>query len=266
MLLSFVSIFVVIFGLLVGSFLNVVIYRLKVKKTVVRGRSFCPHCQHTLRLIDLIPLFSFIFQKGRCRYCNKKISWQYPLVELVTATTFLLVFFKFPIANVYLSEGSEYGTLLAGYLVFTAVLIIIFTYDLKHYLIPDRIVLPATILALAFSWINPNVDWLPALIGSVMVGGFFALIIFLTKGKGMGWGDVKLGLFVGALLGWQVSLLALLIAFVSGSIVGVGLILAKKKGWKSQVPFGTFLTVATFICLLWGEEIVQWYVGMLELG
>ncbi|MFH2105159.1 MAG: prepilin peptidase [Parcubacteria group bacterium] len=262
----FPSIFIIIFGLLVGSFLNVVIYRLKIKKTVVRGRSFCPHCQHVLQLIDLVPLFSFIFQKGHCRYCNKKISWQYPLVELTTAITFLLVFLKFPITNVYLSAGSEYGALLAGYLVFTAVLIIIFTYDLKHYLIPDRIVLPGTVLALVFSFLNPNVNWLQALIGSVIVGGFFALIIFLTKGKGMGWGDVKLGLLIGALLGWQVSLLALLIAFVGGSIIGIGLIVTQRKKWKSQVPFGTFLTVATFICLLWGIEIVQWYVGMLALG
>lgn len=266
MLNIILTIFVVALGLFVGSFLNVVIYRLKINKSVVRGRSFCPLCKHSLRLIDLIPLFSFIIQRGRCRYCAKKISWQYPLVELATAAVFWLVFLKLSSSNINFDEGELLGALFAGYLVFAATLIVIFTYDLKYYLIPDRIVVPGTILALIFSLINPNVEWWEALLGSVMVSGFFALIILITRGKGMGWGDAKLGLLLGALLGWQVSLLTLLIAFVGGSLVGIGLILAKKKGWKSQVPFGTFLTVATFIGMLWGQEILQWYLKMLELG
>jgi len=263
-------IIVVVFGLIIGSFLNAVIYRLKIKKSVVRGRSFCPRCRHDLKFIDLVPLFSFIAQKGRCRYCNKKISWQYPLVELATTLAFLLICLKFQSFDLLTSTTSQIlltsnWPLVVCYWIFTALLIIIFTYDLKHYLIPDRVVLPATVLALAFSFFSPSVNWLQALIGSALVGGFFALIIFFTKGKGMGWGDVKLGLFLGALLGWPVSLLALFIAFVGGSLVGIGLIIAKQKKWKSQVPFGTFLTVATFICLLWGQEIVSWYLSMLNI-
>lgn len=268
-MLIIIPILVAIFGLVIGSFLNVVIYRLKAKKSVVRGRSFCPHCQKTLKFADLIPLFSFICQKGKCRYCNQKISWQYPLVEFFTALTFLLVYLKFQPLDFF--SGGELRfplfydlALVICYWLFAALLIIIFAYDLKHYLIPDRIVWPGAILALLFSFLNPNVDWLQALIGSAIVSGFFALIILLTKGKGMGWGDVKLGLFIGALLGWQVSLLALFIAFVGGSLVGIGLIIAKKKKLKSQVPFGTFLTASAFICMLWGVEIVRWYLGMLE--
>jgi len=275
-----------ILGLVIGSFLNVVIYRLKAGGSVVTGRSYCPQCKKTLRLPDLIPLISFIIQKGKCRYCQQKISWQYPLVELFTVTAFLLVYLTFQTTNIFnndnfltsifnfptLSNGNllilnvSFWLSFISYFVFTAFLIVIFTYDLKHYLISDKIVIPGAVLAFLFSFINPNVSWLESLIGAVGISGFFALIIFLTRGKGMGWGDVKLGLFMGALLGWQVSLVALFIAFVSGSLVGIFLILFKKKKWKSQVPFGTFLTVSTFICMLWGREIVEWYLGMLQLG
>ena len=281
----FIAIFIIVIGLIIGSFLNVVIYRLKAGGSVVKGRSYCPRCKKTLRLPDLIPLFSFIIQRGKCRYCQQKISWQYPLVELFTVTAFLLVFLTYQttdffsgdnfLSSILNSQPITDSTLLIGYIsfwllyigyfVFTAFLIVIFTYDLKHYLISDKVVIPGAILAFLFSFISLRVNWIESLIGAVVVSGFFALIIFITRSKGMGWGDVKLGLFVGALLGWQVSLLALLIAFVGGSLVSIALILFKKKKWKSQVPFGTFLTVSAFICMLWGQEIVEWYLGMINL-
>jgi len=285
MITIFIAIF--IFGLVIGSFLNVVIYRLKAGGSIVKGRSHCPRCKKTLQLPDLIPLFSFIIQKGKCRYCQQKISWKYPLVELFTAIAFLLVFLTYQATDFFSGDSSLSSVfnlnlrtipdstllifsasswlLFIGYFVFTAFLIVIFTYDLKHYLISDKVIIPGVILAFLFSFISPRVNWIEALIGAIMVSGFFALIIFLTRGKGMGWGDAKLGLFIGALLGWQVSLSMLFIAFVSGSLVGIALILFKQKKWKSQVPFGTFLTVSTFICMLWGQKIVEWYLGMINL-
>jgi len=269
-----IIIFIFIFGLLIGSFLNVVIYRLRAGGSVIKGRSYCPQCKKTLHFFDLLPLFSFFIQRGHCRYCQQKISWQYPLVELTTALLFLIVYHKFllsytlPYDKLLITNYQLLFTnliLIIGYWVFTCFLIIIFAYDFKHYLIADKVVIPGAILAFLFSFINPEVDWWASLIGATLISGFFALLIFITKGKGMGWGDVKLGLLVGALLGWQVSLLALLIAFVSGSLVGIILIIAKKKRWHSPVPFGTFLTVSAFICMLWGEKIIRWYLEMWQL-
>jgi prepilin signal peptidase PulO-like enzyme (type II secretory pathway) len=223
---------------------------------------------------DLLPILSFIFLRGRCRYCQRKISWQYPLVELITALAFVLVYLKFSLViapatmtlpNFNLSSLTNFSPwiLIGSGWIFSALLIVVFAYDYKYSLIPDQIVIPGTILALLFSLFQPDVAVINSLFGSAMVSGFFALLIFITKGKGMGWGDVKLGFFIGALLGWQISLLMLFIAFVSGSLVGIALIIAKKKKWQSQVPFGTFLATSTFICMLWGQEIVQWYLNML---
>jgi len=234
--------FLVIFlsGLAVGSFLNCIIYRLKTDQSFLRGRSFCPHCQHTLSWLDLIPVFSFFILKGRCRYCQKKISWQYPLVEIATGLLFLLIGnFQLPIFNFIIAP----------------LLIIIFVYDLKHYIIPDKIIYPAVIIAAIFNFTN----WLSAL-GAAL---FFLVIVLVSRGKWMGVGDVKLGFLMGLALGFPNILVALFLAFMMGAIIGIGLIIASKKTLKSEVPFGPFLVAATFIAWFYGQRIVNWYINFL---
>jgi len=214
-------IFLFFLGICVGSFLNVIIFRLE-KKEKITGRSYCDSCKKKIKFYDLVPLLSFLLLRGKCRYCNQKIKSEYFLVELATGLLFVL--FGFNIL-----------------LFFIAVLIIIFVYDFKHYLIPDIILTPAILLALIFF----SQNWFAALIAS----GFFAFLVLISKETWMGWGDVKLAVLMGLLLGWPNILLALFISFVFGAICGIILIAIKSKTIKSQMPFGPFLVGATIICL-----------------
>jgi prepilin signal peptidase PulO-like enzyme (type II secretory pathway) len=276
-------IFVFIFGLCIGSFLNAVIYRLEENKNL-KGRSFCPHCKHTLFWIDLFPIFSFLFLGGKCRYCHKKISIQYPLVEISTGLIFLLILNRF---NVIPSLTGNLGTpqtlwipAFAGMTIFlsflfyiASALIIIFVYDFKHYIIPDKVLFPAIVITFLFRLFG--ILWIPAFAGmtgdkvatltnyffAILVGaGFFFLIWLVSKGKWMGFGDVKLAVLMGILLGLPNVLVALFLAFFFGAIIGVMLMIYGKKGLKSEIPFGPFLISGTFIALFWGEQIVQWYL------
>jgi prepilin signal peptidase PulO-like enzyme (type II secretory pathway) len=142
-------------------------------------------------------------------------------------------------------------------------LIIIFVYDLKYLLIPDKVVWPGFVLALLFSLINTKVTFWQSILGAALLGGFFLVLILVSRERWMGWGDAKLGLFIGALLGWKVAIFTLFLAFVVGAVIGVVLVAAERKEWKSKVPFGTFMSVSTFVAILWGEEIVGWYLGVL---
>ncbi|MFH1392594.1 MAG: prepilin peptidase [bacterium] len=217
-----IKIFLFILGICVGSFLNVIIGWLEQKRKNIFGRSFCDTCKKKLKFYDLIPVLSFLLLRGRCRYCQTKIKLEYLFVELATGILFVL---------------SGFNILL----VFIAALIIIFVYDLKHYLIPEIIILPAIILAGIFFWQN----WLAMLIAS----GFFAFLVLISHETWMGWGDVKLAVLMGLLLGWPNILLALFASFLFGAIIGVMLIVFNKKTMKSQIPFGPFLVGATIICL-----------------
>lgn len=241
-----------ILGLLVGSFLNCLIYRLEQNQSFLRGRSFCPECKKKLGFWDLIPIFSFLFLKGRCRYCRKKISWQYPLVELSTAFAFLLVSFSFP---GYFS--------LAYHLAISSFLIVIFVYDLKHYLILDKVIYPAIAFSSVFL-LAGGLRIFPFILSALGTAFFFWLIILVSRGKWLGWGDVKLAFFMGLLLGWPKIILALFLANLLGAIIGLGLIAFKRKSLKSAVPFGPFLALGTFVTLLWGERIISWYLSFLN--
>ncbi len=225
-------IFIFLLGLAVGSFLNVVICRLETKEPIITGRSHCPKCGAVLKWFDLIPILSFLLQRGRCRYCNKKISFQYPAVELTTGLLFLIISDWFNI-------------------VIACFLIIIFVYDLKHYLIPDKIIFPAIFLALIFNWSN--------ILSAVLASGFFLSLVLISQGKWMGLGDVKLAALMGLILGWPNICLALFLAFMSGAIVGVGLIIAGKKTIKSKIPFGPFLSASTVLAIIFGEKLVNLY-------
>jgi len=244
-------ILIFIFGLVVGSFLNCLIYRLEVGEGFLKGRSFCPYCRHILSWQDLIPLLSFLILRGKCRYCQKSISWQYPLVEIATGLLFLSIFnFQFSIFN----------------LIIACFLIIIFVYDLKHYIIPDKIIYPAIVIVLIYNFLRSDLlgrsDLLLSAFGAAT---FFLAIVLVSRGKWLGIGDIKLAFLMGLFLGFPNILVALFLAFSIGAIIGLGLIVSGKKTLKSEVPFGPFLVTGTFIALFFGGQIIHWYLNLFNL-
>ncbi len=256
-----------IFGAFIGSFLNCVIYRLENKQSFLKGRSFCPECKHKLYFFDLIPIFSFIFLKGKCRYCGKKISIQYPLVEIITGLLFLLILnfqfgdSEFLILNVLTSIRFLY------LLIASSLLIIVFIYDLKHYIIPDKVIYPLIGITffyqLIYNFQAIDFNFWSFLLSAFGAASFFFFIWLFSKGKCMGFGDVNLAFFMGLFLGWPNILVALFSAFLIGAIIGIGLIILGKKKLKSQVPFGPFLIIGTFIALFWGQNLINWYLNFL---
>ena len=241
-----------IFGTIIGSFLNCVIYRLHSGQSFFSGRSFCPHCKQRLSWLDLIPILSFLVLKGKCRYCQKLISFQYPLVELATGLLFLLIF-NFQFSNLFF------------FFLISCFLIIIFVYDLKHYLIPDKIIYPAIAITLFYQIIfNFQTSvFLISILSAVGASGFFLAIVLVSRGRWMGVGDIKLAFLMGLFLSFPNILVALFLAFLIGAIIGIGLISARRKTLKSEVPFGPFLVTGTFIAMFWGERIVGWYLSLL---
>ncbi|MEA3453254.1 MAG: prepilin peptidase [Patescibacteria group bacterium] len=247
-----IYILIFLFGLIVGSFLNCVIFRLEKNKSFLKGRSYCPNCKHVLAWYDLIPVLSFIVLKRRCHYCKKPISWQYPLVEMITGLLFLLIINPeiSIISNVY-------------YLFIISFLIVIFIYDLKHFIIPDKVLYPAIAISFLYVIVNNQfslIDYFSSAIGASL---FFLLIYLISKGKWIGFGDVKLAILLGLLLGWPRIVLALFLSFVIGGIIGLGLIILSKKKFKSEVPFAPFLICGTLISLLWGGQIISWYLSLI---
>ncbi len=267
LILPIIIIFVL--GLVVGSFLNVVINRLNINQNLASPRSYCPKCKHQLNFWDLIPIFSFIFLRGKCRYCQKKISWQYPLVELATGISFILIFFKFVnINNINLDFVVILEQLLI-YFFFTSILIIIFVYDLKHYLIPNKIIYPAILITLLIQILPipeyPSISISSLIIGSLIPGIFFLILVLVSKEKWMGAGDIKLGFLSGLIVGYPNILVTLFISFVVGAIIGIILIISKKKALKDKMPYGTLLTFATFATILFGSQVIDWYLGFLGI-
>ncbi|MFA6410931.1 MAG: prepilin peptidase [Candidatus Buchananbacteria bacterium] len=246
-----IGLFIFVLGLVVGSFLNVVILRLGTKKSFWQGRSICPHCQQKIAGYDNIPIISFIILVGRCRHCQAKISWQYPLVELATGLIF-----------VWLYWHAGFTLTFFVWAVFACLLLIIFVYDLKKYLILDQVTIPAIIFAFLANLFLGLGFWnliLAAAIGS----GFFALQFFVSRGKWVGDGDIRLGALMGLMLGWKYLLVALFIAYLLGSAFGILLIILGKKKMSSAVPFGPFLTLATLITLIYGQSLLFWYLNLL---
>lgn len=244
------AIIVFLVGLSVGSFLNVVIYRLDDLKSIISTRSSCPKCKKTLRWIDLIPLLSFITLYGKCRYCKETISWQYPLVEASTAIVFLLLFFKF---------GLSWA--LVFFALLFSLLIIVFVYDLTHQLIPEEIVWTGLILTLLGVWYFGGIGVYGMLLGGLVCGGVPAILVLVSKEKWMGAGDIKLGFLVGAMVGYPEALLLLFLSFVLGSIVGLVLIIRKNKKFNDTLAFAPYLIGALLITLFWGDHIINWYLG-----
>lgn len=234
-------------GLGIGSFFNVVIFRLPEAESI-QGRSHCSNCKHQLRWYELVPVASYMMLAGKCSYCKKPITLQYPIVELVVATLFVLITQWF--------WPNPYEVII--YTFYTALLILIFIYDLKYYLIPDAFTLPGIVLAIIGALIL-GISPLNIIIGMTIGGGVFLLQYVLSKGRWIGGGDIRLGFLLGAMLGWPNILVALFVAYLVGAVVAVGLMFRGKKTMKDMLPFGTFLSAAAIFSFLWGDGIIQWY-------
>jgi leader peptidase (prepilin peptidase)/N-methyltransferase len=241
-------------GLAIGSFLNVCIYRIPRRQSLNHPPSRCPHCGNQLRWIDNIPVVSYLVLGGRCRKCRKGISVRYPLVELLTMGLFLLHYSVF-----------DWTPLLAVRLLFACAMVVLFAIDLEHQILPDVITLPGIVAGLLFSLFLPP-GAMSALLGAVAGGGVLFLIAEawsrLRNVEAMGFGDVKMLAMIGAFLGVQLVLLTFVLSSFIGGLAGGLLILSGRGTMASKVPFGTFLAVAALIASLYGDGMVNWYIGL----
>jgi leader peptidase (prepilin peptidase)/N-methyltransferase len=245
---------VLLLGLMVGSFLNVCIYRLPRRLSPVRPRSACPTCGRSLEWYDNVPIVSYLLLRGRCRTCAARISPRYPIVEATTGAVFLAG---------YLWYGPS-GLLLVR-LLFACLLIVLFVIDLEHKLLPNVITLPGAAAGFLLSFlVGPG--WLSSLAGMLVgAGSLFAiaeLYYRLRHEEGLGMGDVKMLGMIGAFLGWKLVLVTLVLASFLGSIVGLGVLVLKKESLKYALPFGTFLAVAGVVAAVAGERLLAWYLGL----
>ena len=246
------SALVLALGLIGGSYINALVWRLYRGKKTVLARSECVQCSHKLAARDLIPVVSFLVLAGRCRYCHKKISWQYPAVELASGLGLYWLTLNFQ---------TDLFIWLAGIFLIT---VFIFVYDLKYLLIPDGAVLLGVIwTAAGLAYFGG--DFLTSALAAALAFAFFFLQHHLSRGKWVGGGDAKLGLFLGLWLGWPLVLEALLLAYVLGTVVGLALVASGFVTFKSKVPFGPFLIAGAWAAYVWGDAILQWY-GNILLG
>ncbi|MBI4338350.1 MAG: prepilin peptidase [Chloroflexi bacterium] len=254
------AVFASLFGLAIGSFLNVVIDRLPAGRSLARGRSQCDSCGTPLAPRDLVPVVSYLLLRGGCRFCRERIPRRIPLVELANAGLYLFIAWRYGVAP-------EAFILMA----FASILVAIFVIDLERRLILNAITYPGAALALAAAPWGPvgqgllplKDSYLDALLGLLLGGGVLLLISLvayrLLKREAMGLGDVKLGVLMGAMLGFAPTLVALDLSFITGGVVGAGLWLAKVRRPGDYLPFGPFLAVAALVSLFWGHAIVAWY-------
>lgn len=244
-------------GLLIGSFLNVVVLRMNTGRSVVTGRSACARCNHTLRWYELVPVFSFIGLRGKCRTCRNHISVQYPIVELITGIVFMLLYTKFLIGGFTLGAWITFGFAA----VVAALLIVITVYDLRHKIIPDQVVYPLMLLAFAsIIWRAVQDPYTTSawglILGGLVVALPFFVLWYFSKGRAMGFGDVKLALAIGWLVGITQGFTAVLLAFWIGAIVGLVLVgISRRYGMKSEIAFGPFLVIGLCIVVFWGVTI-----------
>lgn len=245
--------YVFLVGLCVGSFLNVCIYRLPEGKPLAVSRSACPACDSQIRFYDNIPVLSFLMLRGRCRRCNAPIPIRYPIVELITGLCALCTAVKFGIGL----EG-------AVYFVFMSALIIIIYIDIDHRIIPNVITLPGIPICFMASFVLPSMTVKASVLGIVAGGGSLLTVAWvyrlITGREGMGGGDIKLLAMMGALIGWQGVLFTIYAASVSGTLVGLPVILLNKKNFKFAIPFGPFLSIGAIAYIFFGDAVIRWYL------
>jgi len=247
---------VTLFGLCIGSLLNVCAYRIPLGKSIVHPGSRCTSCGRMLSWFDNLPVLSWVVLGGRCRTCKQPVSWQYPLVEIVTSLVFVVT---------YLTYGLTLLSLVR--VAFGCALIVLFVTDLHHKILPNVITLPGIVVGFVCSFFLPP-GWVSSLIGLIVGGGFLFAIAeayYRFRGQeGLGMGDVKLLAMIGAFLGWKLVLLTLVFASFTGSLAG-GLLIASGRGsMKYALPFGTFLAVGALLASTWGDPIADWYFGFYQ--
>ncbi len=251
--------FGVIFGLIIGSFLNAVIYRLPREVSVSKPRSFCPKCGSLIPWYRNIPVISWIMLGGRCGDCRERISIRYPLVELAVAVLFGAAVYRWGVSWSALSS-----------MIFGAAMLLLALVDFDFKLLPNVITLPGTAIGFALSFVDPRVAWIDSAIGIVVGGGLLYLTAWLylkLRGlQGMGMGDVKMIAMIGGFVGWQGALLTIFLGSLFGSVVGLGLMKIKGREWDYALPFGTFLALAAVIVDWSGPELIAWYWEFLGLG
>ncbi len=284
-----------ILGLVLGSFIKVLADRSLVRQSFW-GRSYCPNCKKHLRYYDLFPILSYLSTRGRCRYCHKKIGLEYPLVEVVMGLLVAFLFWQTFQSLQFTVYSLQFLSLIFKTF-FITILAVLFITDLKKMFIPDRIILPSLVIGFILSLgitiykvgylyyflskslvgkllLPPHSDYFlrhalfaaePVLSGILMaaiIGGFFWGLIIVTKGKGMGGGDVKLGAFMGLMLGFPQALIALILSFLTGAVFSIILIIFGKKHFGQTIPFGPFLVLGSLIALFWGDQILNWYLSL----
>jgi leader peptidase (prepilin peptidase)/N-methyltransferase len=248
-------VYAAVLGLLVGSFVNVLVYRVPRQMPFGLERSRCVWCKGPIRARDNIPVISFVLLRGRCRRCGAPISPRYPLVEIGTATLFVLCAARF---------GADSSTAVAA--VFCTLLLALALIDAKHFLLPDILTLPGLLIGLVLQPFFPTVEFIDALVGAVVGAGILILLInvwfWLRREEGMGLGDVNMLAMIGAFLGWQGVLVTLVAASFIGAVVGIVLVLARRLGFKSRLPFGAFLALGGLIALFWGQPLIALYLRL----
>lgn len=251
---TIILILIILIGLALGSFLNVCIYRIPLKKSILFPNSFCPNCGAKIRAWDNIPLLSFILLKGKCRKCKSKISLQYPLVEFITSALILITYWRFGWGWEFVAKS-----------ILGLFLIVIFFIDLKHRIIPDVVTLPGIALGFFFSFFVKSNSMTNSVIG-ILVGGvlFYLSAVLgelLFKKESMGGGDIKLAMMLGAFLGWQKILLVFLLSAVLGAMVGgIALFFSKEIKKTKMIPFGPFLALGSILAIFLGDILISAYI------
>lgn len=237
-----------LYGIVFGSFVNVLILRIPIRESITLTRSHCMNCGHTLAWYDLFPLFSYLFLGGKCRYCKEHISAQYPIVEAANGILYVIL---------YLVNGISIETIL--YCLCTSALLALSVIDWRTKEIPVGFNIFIFILGLIRLFTDLG-NWSQYVIGLFAVSGFLFLLQLVTKGRGIGGGDIKLMAATGLLLGWQLNIIAFLIGCIIGSVVHLAIMAIKKVG--RELAFGPYLSAGIFIAMIWGEQLVSWYLSM----
>lgn len=252
-----IFLFVFLFGAILGSFLNVCIYRLPKRESILYPPSHCPYCNESIKFYDNIPILSYLLLKGKCRHCKEHVSIRYPIVEGLSGLISLALFLKYGLTIQFLL-----------FLLFSASLIAITFIDLDYQIIPDIISIPGIFFGVGASFFIPLISLFESLFGILAGGGFLLFVAmgykWLTGREGMGGGDIKLLAMVGAWLGWKAIPFILFSSSLIGVVIGGGSLLINKKGLKYRIPFGPFLSISSIIYIFFGPELIRWYIIQLS--
>ncbi|MBW6441793.1 prepilin peptidase [Patescibacteria group bacterium] len=287
---SLLFIMLFIFGAFTGSFLNLISDRLPNGRKIVFGRSICDFCKKNLKVKNLVPMFSFLFQKGKCSFCGEKLSFYYPFSEFFTGAVFMLAGYLSGFVN---SVDYQSAFILLYYIIVFSFFVAMFLTDIKYYLILDSLIIPAVVFVFLSSVVFRGIDLINlhrqlsndslgvyllrtdyftnhvmyslkdfgfVLLGASIISLFFLFLIFITRGRGMGFGDVKLGFLIGLVNGFPLSIIAIFLGFILGAVYSVSLIFMKKKSMKDTIAFGPFLIMGSLLTFLFGSSLWHWYI------